>query len=141
MNTASVVNMASMFYNCTSLTYINLSGMNTALVESMVNMFYICRNLDTDLSGLNFSKVTNLTDFLYSANAMSAANLDLLLASIYAQRALITWATPALDISSLPNDPTGVYQDATPPTTGLEYVYKLVNDPDAEGFNVWTITY
>ena len=140
-DTSNVVNMAYMLTGCAYLSEINVSRIDTGKVESMAGEFQGCTLIDTDISGFDFSVVTNLTNFLYDADAMSAGNLDLLLASIYAQRASITWATPALDISSLDNDPTGVYQDATPPTTGLEYVYKLVNDPDAEGFNVWTITY
>ena len=141
IDTALVINMLYMCRFCSKLEYINISGWSTSLVLTMVGMFQGCSMLNSDLSDLDFDSVTDLTNFIYNCDSMSSANLDLLLASIYAQRASISWETPALDISSLTNNPTGVYQDATPPTTGLEYVYKLVNDPDVEGFNVWTITY
>ena len=26
-------------------------------------------------------------------------------------------------------------------TTGKEYIYEIVNDPETEGFNKWTVTY
>ena len=166
-DTSAVVVMQSMLFSCSALTLVDLSGLDTENVENMVNLVRACPLLETinisgintakcatmlgafygdsllniDLSGLAFDAVQDLTGFIFDCDAMSSANLDLLLASIYAQRASITWETPALDISSLTNDPTGIYQDAIPPTTGLEYVYKLVNDPAKEGFNKWTITY
>ena len=141
IDTSNVTTISNMCRGNVMMASLNVAGIDTSLLQNFQEGFYNCQLLNADLSSLNFSSASNLTNFLWNCDAMSAANLDLLLASIYAQRASITWETPALDISTLTNDPTGVYQDATPPTTGLEYVYKLVNDPDAEGFNVWTITY
>jgi hypothetical protein len=37
--------------------------------------------------------------------------------------------------------PTGAYADEDPPVTGKGMIYELVNDPETEGFNKWTITY
>ncbi|APU89212.1 hypothetical protein Rctr71_102 [Virus Rctr71] len=71
----------------------------------------------------------------------SQAQIDDVLLRLYTDRALFTWTTPILNVGGTNPDPTGVYQNASPPTTGLEYVYKLVVDPDAEGFRKWTITY
>ncbi|MCB0071297.1 MAG: hypothetical protein KDE20_07560 [Caldilineaceae bacterium] len=78
--------------------------------------------------------------FLYT-NDLSQAQLDSILYRLYTDRATFTYATPAAVIGGTNPDPSGTYQDATPPTTGLEYAYKLVNDPDTEGFHKWTITY
>jgi len=77
---------------------------------------------------------------IYVYSSESQADLDDILARLYADRALFTNANPTLNIAGGNPPPSGVYQDANPPTTGKEYAYKLVNDPDGEGFNKWTIT-
>jgi len=77
---------------------------------------------------------------IYAYSSESQADLDDILARLYADRALFTYANPVLNIGGSNPPPSGVYQDATPPTMGKEYAYKLVNDPDVEGFNKWTIT-
>lgn len=75
-------------------------------------------------------------------NAYSQANVDALIAAIYANRASFTYATPTLDIAGGSNAaPSGVYADEDPPTTGKGMIYELVNDPETEGFNKWAITY
>lgn len=75
------------------------------------------------------------------STSTTQANIDDILSRLYADRASFNFATPALNVGGTNPNPTGTYADATPPTTGLEYAYKLVNDPDAEGFKKWAITY
>jgi hypothetical protein len=75
------------------------------------------------------------------SSSTTQANINDILLRLYTDRASFTYATPSLNVGGTNPDPSGVYQDATPPTTGLEYAYKLVNDPDTEGFNTWTVTY
>jgi hypothetical protein len=91
-----------------------------------------------DISGLPWMEYMRL------GGSWNQAEVDALLAQIYADRALYTrtgyGARHYLNNSSHAA-PSGVYQDATPPTTGLEYIYKLANDPDAEGFKQWTFVY
>ena len=41
-NTKSTYLMNDLFFNCTSLTSLNLSSFNTSLVQDMTNMFYNC---------------------------------------------------------------------------------------------------
>ena len=77
---------------------------------------------------------------LLDSTGMNAAAVDALLEYFYTNRAGYTYTGHILNLGGSNADPTGVYQDATPPTTGLEWKYKLVEDPDAEGFEVWTIT-
>lgn len=71
--------------------------------------------------------------------------VDAFLAALYANRATYTrtayGARHTLQIHGTNAAPSGVYQDDPTPSTGLEYVYKLANDPDAEGFVQWNITY
>jgi hypothetical protein len=73
--------------------------------------------------------------------AAPTAQVDAWVSAIYQRRAAFTAATPTLTIGGTNQAPSGVYQNATPPTTGKEYIYKLVNDPDLEGFKKWSITY
>lgn len=70
--------------------------------------------------------------------SLAEANVDSILERLYNDRMSFTYATPYLYIGGTNDAPSGVYQDATPPTTGEEFRYKLENDPDTEGFNVWT---
>lgn len=72
---------------------------------------------------------------------LSQADIDANLSNIYNRRAAFTHAAPVFRIDGINASPSGIYQDATPPTTGKEFIFKLVNDPDAEGFNKWTINY
>ena len=72
---------------------------------------------------------------------MSSTDCDNLLQRIYTDRASFTYATPALDIGGSNGTPSGTYQYAATPSTGLEYAYALENDDDGEGFNKWSITY
>ena len=51
-----------------------------------------------------------------------------------------THATPVGNIGGTNATPGGVYQNANPPTTGLEYKHVLVNDGNTEGFNKWAWT-
>ena len=44
-NTQNVSNMESMFYNCNSLSSLNLSNFNTQNVTNMKSMFYWCNSL------------------------------------------------------------------------------------------------
>jgi hypothetical protein len=86
-----------------------------------------------------------LKDFQYQNCGLLEADVDAVLAAIYARRASFTNATPVLNVGgdggTINEAPSGVYQDGDPPTTGLEYVYELANDPESEGFNTWVITY
>jgi hypothetical protein len=76
------------------------------------------------------------------ANNLSQAQVDALLAAMYAARAtyILTGATPTLDLLGTGNAaPSGVYQFSLTPATGNEMVWALVNDGLAEGFKKWTI--
>ena len=55
LNTSEVTNMRDMFYNCTSLTSLDLSSFNTSKVTSMTGMFCMCGNLQTITVGSDWS--------------------------------------------------------------------------------------
>ena len=58
-NTRNVINMLGMFYGCSSLTNLDLSSFNTANVTSMYYMFYNCSSLTTTINILN----ANVNDY------------------------------------------------------------------------------
>jgi len=95
----------------------------------------------TALTGApDFTSAVALATFRYDNCALPQGDVDANLLGLYNRRASFTNATPTANLGGTNAAPSGVYQDATPPTTGLEYKYKLVVDPDAEGFNKWAIT-
>lgn len=75
-DTGNVTDMSYMFYDCSNLTSVNLSGIDTGNVTNMAGMFRGCSSLvSLDLSGLN---TTNLTDMSVMFSACSSlTNLNL----------------------------------------------------------------
>ena len=73
--------------------------------------------------------------------AMDQPTVDSQVLRLYTDRASFTYATPSLNTGGTNAAPTGIYQDGDPPTTGLEYIYELANDPEIENFKKWTITW
>ncbi len=61
LNTSQVTNMSRMFYFCTDLTSLDVSGFNTENVTNMRYMFYGCEGLTSlDVSNFNTEKVTDM---------------------------------------------------------------------------------
>ena len=62
LNTSNVINMSNMFYNCSQLTDVDVSGFNTANVTSMAYMFSGCSQLTSvDVSGFNTANVSYMS--------------------------------------------------------------------------------
>ena len=77
LNTSAVTNMSSMFYGCSSLIKIDLSGFNTSSVASMSTMFYGCAKLESlDLSSFDTKNVTNLVAMFYGCSALKDINVS-----------------------------------------------------------------
>ena len=63
--------MSYMFYECSSLTNINLSNFNTQNVTDMSNMFSGCKLLTKiDLSNFNTQNVTNMSDMFWGCESL-----------------------------------------------------------------------
>lgn len=86
-------------------------------------------------------QATGIGKIVLSNTGMTQAGIDSVLERIYTDWSTLTDTTPELDVAGSNPSPSGTLQDATPPTTGLEYAYKLVNDPDSTGYPLWSITY
>ena len=71
LDTSNVTNMYNMFYNCSSLTSLDLSNFNTSNVTNMYNMFSDCRSLTSlDLSNFNTSKVTYMDNMFIGCGSL-----------------------------------------------------------------------
>ncbi|MFA5379275.1 MAG: hypothetical protein WC455_26200 [Dehalococcoidia bacterium] len=107
------------------------------VIPAKVDFLYLH---DTSLTGVPDLTAAAEIEEIYVINLeYSQAVVDAWLAALYARRLGFT-KTPKLFIGGTNAAPSGVYQDATSPTTGKEFEYKLENDPDAEGFPVWVIS-
>ncbi len=88
----------------------------------------------------DFSKITDLNTFRYNNNSLSTANVDAVVAAIYARRAHITFGSPAMLLHGTNAAPSGILQANCPtPLVGKEQIFHLRNDPCGEGFSTWTI--
>ena len=69
--------MSYMFNSCPSLTSIDLSGLNLSSVTDMSNMFDSCDSLTSlNLSGLNLSKVTNMQYMFNGCYVLTNLNMN-----------------------------------------------------------------
>ena len=75
-NTSKVTNMDGMFFNCTSLMSLDLSGFNTLNVTNMLSMIRNCSSLTSlDLSNFNTSNVTNMKYMFSGCSSLTSLNL------------------------------------------------------------------
>ncbi len=76
-NTENVTDMSFMFYDCSSLTSLDLSRFNTSNVRSMSGMFYGRNNLTSlDLSSFNTSNVRSMSGMFYGCNNLTSLDLS-----------------------------------------------------------------
>ena len=76
LNTANVTDMYSMFYNCSSLTSLDVTHFNTAKVTNMRYMFYNCKALTSlDVTKFNTEKVTNMNRMFSNCSSLTSLNL------------------------------------------------------------------
>ena len=76
-NTSKVTDMAAMFYECTSLTNLDLSSFNTSKVTDMNHMFDGCSSLTSlDLSSFNTANVTSMDSMFYECSSLTSLDLS-----------------------------------------------------------------
>lgn len=76
LDTSKVTDMGSMFYNCYSLTSLDLSNFDTSNVTDMSVMFRGCSMLtNLDLSNFDTSKVTRVIQMFYGCASLTDVNL------------------------------------------------------------------
>ncbi len=76
-DTSNVTNMVSMFSSCEKLSSLNLSGFDTSKVEDMSNMFKSCRMLSSiDMSGFDTGNVTNMSNMFNRCSSLTSLDLS-----------------------------------------------------------------
>ena len=75
-DTSAVTTMESMFYSCSGLTSLDLSSFNTSAVTNMSSMFSACSGLTSlDLTGFNTSAVTNMGEMFSDCSGLTSLDL------------------------------------------------------------------
>ena len=76
LNTENVTNMGRMFYNCSSLTSLDVTHFNTAKVTDMGYMFYICSSLTSlDVTHFNTANVTDMRYMFSSCSSLTSLDV------------------------------------------------------------------
>lgn len=77
LNTTNVTDMNYLFYDCSSIESLDLSGWNTENVTSMLSMFLCCSNLTTlNISSWNTTSVTDMSCMFDSCSSMESLDLS-----------------------------------------------------------------
>ena len=77
LDTSNITSMRNMFYQCTNLTSLDLTGFNTSKVTSMSEMFCGCSSLTSlDLSSFNTSKVNTMNLMFQNCYKLTSINLS-----------------------------------------------------------------
>ena len=77
LDTSSVRNMSWMFFGCSSLASLDLSGLDTSSVEDIERMFSGCSSLASlDLTGLDTSSVRNMCEMFHSCSSLASLDLS-----------------------------------------------------------------
>ena len=76
-DTSNIAGMAYMFYGCSSLTSLDLSGFDTSNVADMAYMFSYCSSLTSlDLSGFDTSKVTSMAYMFQYCSSLTSLDVS-----------------------------------------------------------------
>ena len=77
LNTSEVTDMSAMFYECSSLTSLDVSNFNTGKVTDMNYMFSGCSSLTSlDVSNFNTAKVTDMKGMFYTCPSLTSLNVS-----------------------------------------------------------------
>ena len=77
LNTSNVTSMRQMFYECGSLTSLDLSNFDTSKITSMSNMFSNCNKLTIlDVSNFDTSKVTDMESMFSNCSKLTSLDLS-----------------------------------------------------------------
>jgi surface protein len=77
MDTSSITDMSYLFADCHSLKYLDISNFNTTSVQTMINMFQDCHSLSSlNLNNFNTSSVENMNSMFYNCFSLEFLYLD-----------------------------------------------------------------
>ena len=76
-NTGNVINMEGIFEGCSSLKELNLTNFNTENVTSMFRMFFNCSSLvKLNLNSFNTDKVSDMSWMFHGCSSLKELNID-----------------------------------------------------------------
>lgn len=76
-DTSEITSMRQMFYNCSSLTSLDLSNFDTSAVKGFAYMFFGCSSLTSlDLSNFDTSAVTSIFNMFYNCSSLTSLDLS-----------------------------------------------------------------
>ena len=76
-DTSNVTNMGSIFYNCSALTEIDVSNWNTSKVTTLFSTFEGCKNLtEIDVSRFDTKNVTNMSSVFSGCSNLSEIDVS-----------------------------------------------------------------
>ena len=76
LNTEKVTNMSYMFFQCSSLTSLDVTHFNTAKVTNMNRLFSYCSSLTSlDVTHFNTAKVTNMNSMFDSCSSLTSLDV------------------------------------------------------------------
>ena len=77
LDTSNVTSMSYMFYNCSSLTSLDVSRFSTSNVTNMDQMFFNCRSVTAlDVSAWNTSNVTNMHNMFFNCYFLTSLDVS-----------------------------------------------------------------
>ena len=77
LNTSEVTTMRNMFWGCSALTSLDVSGFNTSKVTDMSSLFNGCSSLTSlDVSGLNTANVTDMEGLFADCSGLTSLDLS-----------------------------------------------------------------
>jgi hypothetical protein len=141
---ANIAALSNLYYlECSrGLLGPTITGALSDLAPIGNKLFYAYLHKQTGVTAGSIAAHTAIRIFHCWDMAWDQAAVDAVLLAIYNASATFTYTgTIELSIGGNNAAPSGTYQDAVTPSTGKEYIYKLCNDPDAEGFKKWRIIY
>ena len=76
LNTSEVTSMSYMFYNCSSLTSLDVTNFDTSNVTGMSYMFYDCSSLTSlDVTKFNTSNVTGMSGMFMGCSSLTSLDV------------------------------------------------------------------
>ena len=120
LNTEKVTNMSYMFFNCSSLTSLDVTHFNTAKVTNMNRLFAYCSSLTSlDVTHFNTAKVTNMNSMFDSCSSLTSLDVT------YFNTANVTGMNNMFySCSAL----TTIYASDNSVTDKVEYSYNMFYD-------------
>ena len=137
LNTSNITTMHQMFYQCHSLTSVDLSNWDTSNVTNMNTVFYYCNSLTSlDLSGWDTSNVTDMTGIFQSCFSLQSVDLSNWDASNVTNLAYVFYSCHSLHTLRLDNCSNNtismIITSSNLPTNAIEGVTRTIYCKESE---------